>query len=45
MERAGKKRTYKNDVRVLPLMGQEIDVDKLAQVMVMIAKYMKASKD
>ena len=45
MERAGKKRTCKNDVRVPPLMRQEIDVDKLAQVMVMIAKYMKASKD
>jgi hypothetical protein len=44
MERAGKKRAYKNDVRVLSLIRQEIDVDKLAQVM-MIAKYMKASKD
>lgn len=36
MERAGKKRAYKNDVRVLSLIRQEIDVDKLAQVMVMM---------
>ena len=41
MEQAGKKRTYKNDVRVLPLMRQEIDIDKLAQALVMIAKDMK----
>lgn len=44
MERARKKRTYKNDVCVLPLMKQEIDMDKLAQVLVMIAKDMKTSK-
>ena len=45
MEQNGKKRKYKKEVKVLPLVRQEIDVDKLAQVMVMIAKYMKASKD
>lgn len=44
MERARKKRTYKNDACVLPLMKQEIDMDKLAQVLVMIAKDMKTSK-
>ena len=45
LEQNGKKRKYKKEVKVLPLVRQEIDVDKLAQVMVMIAKYMKASKD
>lgn len=45
MEQAGKKGTYKDDVRVLPLMRQEIDIDKLAQALVMIAKDMKASED
>lgn len=45
LEQNEKKRKYKKEVRVLPLVRQEIDVDKLAQVMVMIAKYMKASKD
>ena len=37
---AGKKRTYKNEARVLSLMRQEIDVEKLAKVLVMIAKDM-----
>lgn len=45
MEQAGKKRAYKNGVRVLPLMRREIDIDKLAQALVMIAKDMKASED
>ena len=45
LEQNGKKRKYKKEVKVLPLVRQEIDVDKLAQVMVMIAKYMKASRD
>lgn len=45
LEQNEKKRKYKKEVRVLPLVRQEIDVDKLAQVMVMIAKYMEASKD
>ena len=44
MERAEKKRTHKNDVRVLLLMRQEIDMDKLAQALVMIAKDMKTLK-
>lgn len=39
-EQNGKKRTYKNEARVLPLMRQEIDVEKLAQALVMIAKNM-----
>lgn len=45
LEQNGKKRKYKKEVRMLPLVRKEIDVDKLAQVMVMIAKDMKASKD
>lgn len=45
LEQNGKKRKYKKEVKVLPLVRQEIDVGKLAQVMAMIAKYMKASKD
>lgn len=45
LEQNGKKRKYKKEVRVLSLARQEVDVDKLAQVMVMIAKDMKASKD
>ena len=40
LEQAGKKRTYKNEARVLPLMRQEIDVEKLAKALVMIAKDM-----
>ena len=38
LEQAGKKRTYKNEARVLPLMRQEIDIEKLAKVLVMITK-------
>ena len=45
MEQAGKKRTYKNDVRVLPLMRREIDIDKLAQALVMIAKDMRRNNN
>lgn len=44
LEQNGKKRKYKKEVRALLLVRQEIDVGKLTQVM-MIAKYMKASKD
>ena len=44
LEQVGKKRAYKNEARVLPLMRQEIDVEKLAKVLVMIAKDM-AGKD
>ena len=43
-EQNSKKRTYKNEARVLPLMRQEIDVEKLAQALIMIAKDM-AGKD
>ena len=45
LEQNGKKRKYKKEVGALPLVRQEIDVGKLAQVMVLIAKDMKASKD
>lgn len=45
LEKNEKKRKYKKEVKVLPLVRQEIGVDKLAQVMAMIAKYMKVSKD
>ena len=44
LEQAGKKRTYKNEARVLPLMRQEIDIEKLAQALVMIAKDMAKNK-
>ena len=44
LEQSGKKRAYKNEARVLPLMRREIDVEKLAKALVMIAKDM-AGKD
>lgn len=39
-EQDGKKRTYKGQVEVLPLVRQEIDVDKLAMAIAMLAKEM-----
>lgn len=43
-EQNGKKRSYKGQPRVYPLMRQEIDIEKLAQALIMIAKDM-AGKD
>lgn len=38
LEQSKKKGTYKDRPRVLPLVRQEIDVEKLAQALIMIAK-------
>ncbi len=45
LEQAGKRRTYKNEARVLPLMRQEIDVEKLAQALIMMAKDMATKSE
>lgn len=44
-EQNSKRRTYKNQARVLPLMRQEIDVVKLAQALIMIAKDMSGKDE
>ena len=39
-EQDGKKRSYKDQPRVYPLMRQEIDIDKLTKAFIMLAREM-----
>ena len=43
-EQDGKKRSYKGQPRVYPLMRQEIDIDKLTKAFIMLAREMSKDK-
>ena len=43
-EQTNKKKTYKNQTRVLPLARQEIDIDKLSMALVILAKDIAKTK-